>query len=167
MKAALIPFLLIASIFTALADDPGTLKKVSKETFDVPKEVEAFVEQVIKNDAAVSAHYEKLMAATKEAAGGKFSEIPFEAIEWLVKSYTQRRFTVEGGGSDKESVYLVRRQLMSAYSRGYSIPENVVAQVTVGETRLTKAGEGDRSIHVSSEITLHFDGFVKVSVTPQ
>ncbi|MEJ6579111.1 MAG: hypothetical protein QNL33_03050 [Akkermansiaceae bacterium] len=167
MKAAIIPLFLIASIFTALADDPRTVKKMSKEPFDVAKEVEAFVEQVIKKDPAISAQYEKLIAATKEEAGGKFSEQPFEAIEWLVNAYTARRFTAEGGGSDKESIYLVRRQLMSAYSRGYSIPENVIAQVTVNEASLSKPGEGDNYIHVKTELTLHFDGFVKVAVTPQ
>ena len=134
--------------------------------FDIPKEVASFVERTIKSDPDLQARYLQLIAAVKEEAGGRFSAGKFIAIEWLVPAYTSRRITAEGGGADTESVYLVQRQLISGYSRGYSVPENVVAQVTVNiHTKTRFVGRGDETQVSSRQLKLHFDGFVKVQLT--
>ena len=90
------------------------------------------------------------------------------AIEWLVPEASVE-FRDTGGTRDYEGVYLVRRQLHFGFHRGYSVPDNVVARVTVKEHQDHKPNSKSRDgfILTATKLTLHFDSFVTVQLTPK
>src|SRR6202022_3370024 len=131
MKTTLSILLLmcIASVATA-TDKPKQITKTSHRQFSIPKEVIAFVSHLVESDPDVSTQYEKLTAATKEAAGGRFKVGVFVGIEWLIPEFLLRVWETAGSRGG-EYIYLVQQQLVSGVHRGYSVDDNVVARVHV------------------------------------
>lgn len=143
-----------------------TETKTSTKEFDIPAEVVAFVEKLIESDPDLRARYAQLIAPVKEEAGGKFNTGPFVPIEWLVPEFSISRD--EHSNSEGSYVYLVKQQLVFGFSRGYSVPDNVIAQVTATETDSydpDPSNGGDR-ILAASTLSLHFDGFVDIQIRP-
>lgn len=77
------------------------------------------------------------------------------------------QFSTKLPESNYEGVYLVTSRMVCGFRRGYTIPSNVVAKVTATKHNEFKAGEGDELILVRSKLTLHFDEFVGVTLTPK
>ena len=168
MKTTILALTFFGIFITASADDARTVTKTSKRLFDIPKEVVAFVERLVATDPNVRARYAELIAPTQEEAGGRFGVGPFVAIEWLVPDASVE-FRDSGGTRDYEGIYLVRSQLHFGFHRGYSVPDNVVARVTVKEHQDHKPNlkKKDAFILTGSKLTLHFDGFVSVQLNPK
>jgi hypothetical protein len=165
VKSTIFAFVFLG-LFTAIrADDAKTETKTSNNFFDIPKEVVAFVEHLVETDSGIRTEYARLIAPTKEDAGGRFSVGPFTAIEWLVPE-TSVEFQASGGTRDYEGVYLVRRQLRIGFHHGYSVADNVVIRVTVREHQDYKPDtqKEDNFILTRTELTLHFDGFVTLQL---
>lgn len=149
--------LLLASVIRATADKPIELTKTSQTEFNIPKEVVAFVSNLIETNPEVRRQYEGLTAATREDAGGRFSMGNFVPIEWLVPNY--EGYTKDtGSSSDGEYIYLVQQQLIFGFHRGYSVEDNVVARVHV------RLHEVDPPVQNSLKMT--FEGFVTVALSP-
>ena len=168
MKTPIVALTFFGIFISALADDAKTNTKTSKHLFDVPKEVVAFVERLVETDPDIREAYAQLIAPTKEEAGGRFSVDPFVAIEWLVPEASVE-FRAPRGTRDYEGIYLVRRQLRFGMHRGYSVPENVVARVTVKEHQEHKLNPKNKDdfILTSTKLVLHFDGFVSIQLNPK
>jgi uncharacterized protein YecT (DUF1311 family) len=149
--------LLLAVVIRATADRPIELTKTSQKEFDIPKEVVAFVSNLIETNPEVRRQYERLTAATRENAGGRFSVGTFVPIEWLVPNYESNTKDT-GSSSDGEYIYLVQQQLIFGFHRGYSVEDNVVARVHV------RWHEVDPPVQNSLKMT--FEGFVTVALNP-
>jgi uncharacterized protein YecT (DUF1311 family) len=149
--------LLLAVVIRATADRPTELTKTSQKEFDIPKEVVAFVSNLIETDPEVRRQYEGLTAATKENAGGRFNVGNFVPIEWLVPNY-EGSTKDTGSSSDGEYIYLVQQQLIFGFHHGYSVEDNVVARVHV------RLHEVDPPVQNSLKMT--FEGFVTVTLSP-
>ena len=149
--------LLLAFVIRATADKPTELTKTSQTEFDIPKEVVAFVSDLIETNPEVRRQYEGLIATTKENAGGRFNVGDFVPIEWLVPNY-EGSTKDTGSSSDGEYIYLVQQQLIFGFHRGYSVEDNVVARVHV------RLHEVDPPVRNSLKMT--FEGFVTVVLNP-
>jgi hypothetical protein len=147
--------LLLATVIRAAADKPIELTKTSRTEFNLPKEVVAFVSNLIETNPVVRRQYEGLTAATKENAGGRFSVGNFVPIEWLVPNFESHAMDT-GGSSDAEYIYLVQQQLIFGFHRGYSVEDNVVARVHV---RLHEVDD-------QNSLKMTFEGFVTVALNP-
>jgi hypothetical protein len=169
MKTTLSILLLIciASVATATGK-PKQITKISHRQFNIPKEIVAFVSHLVESDPDVSTQYEKLTAATREEAGGKFAVGDFVAIEWLVPEFSVE-FGESGGTRDGEYIYLVQQQLRSGFHRGYSVDDNVVARVHVKlhEDHKPNPKKKDDFVLSSNSLELTFEGFVAVTLTPE
>ena len=153
---------MIATLVVASAEVPTTVTKESETEFDVPKEIAAFVEFLVENHPETKTKYASMIAPFKEKYGGHFRADPFVAMEWLVPEFYKRI-----PESNYEGVYLVTSRMFGGFSHGYTIPYKVAAKVTVTEHNKYKAGVGDKFILARSKLTLHFDGFVEVTLTPK
>lgn len=162
MKIPVIVLVMVATLGIADAKDATTVKKERDTAFDVPKEVVAFVKQLVEKHPETKAKHASMIAPFEEKYGGKFRAGPFVATEWLVpeSSTTLPETNYDG-------VYLVTSRMFCGFRRGYTIPYNIVAKVSVTKHSEYKAGEGDELILVRSMLTLHFDGFVDVTFTPK
>jgi hypothetical protein len=149
--------LLLAVVIRATADRPIELTKTSQKEFDIPKEVVAFVSNLIETNPGVRRQYEGLTAATRENAGGRFSVGNFVPIEWLVPNYESNTKDT-GSASDGEYIYLVQQQLIFGFHRGYSVEDNVVARVHVRWHKVDPP--------VQNSLKMTFEGFVTVALNP-
>jgi hypothetical protein len=158
--------LLLATVITASADQPNELTKTSQADFNIPKEVVAFVSNLIETNPEVRHQYEGLTAATRESAGGRFQVGHFVPIEWLVPN-VENNFKDTGGTSEAEYIYLVQQQLIFGFHHGYSVEDNVVARVHV---RLHEVDEPDPKqpdkFIGQNSLKLTFEGFVAVTLNP-
>lgn len=144
---------------------PKSTKESTKEPFDVPAEVLAFVAGLIESEPQVAAQYEELIAQTKEDAGGRFDVGPLVAIEWLVPNAYQE-FRDGKGLREGESVYLVQQPLHFGFRGGYSVDDNVVAQVRAKfEEDHGYDSVKDEYFFTKSTLTLTFEGFVTLTVS--
>jgi hypothetical protein len=143
-----------------------TETKSATSLFDIPKEVAAFTERIIESDPELRARYAQLIAPVKAEAGGHFNVGAFVPIEWLLPGSSHEALAGGGRSSETSAIYLVQRQLIFGYSGGSSVPVNVVAQVTATtHTKMEMTGEGDAMAVSSSQLTLHFDGFVDAKLS--
>jgi uncharacterized protein YecT (DUF1311 family) len=156
VKAILsILLLLLAAVLRAAADKPIELTKTSQTEFNIPKEVVAFVSNLIETNPVIRRQYEGLTAATRQNAGGRFSVGNFVPIEWLVPNFESNAKDT-GATSDGEYIYLVQQQLIFGFHRGYSVEDNVVARVHV---RLHEVDD-------QNSLKMTFEGFVTVALNP-
>ncbi|MDA7611786.1 hypothetical protein N8659_00385 [bacterium] len=162
MKIPFVVLVMIATQGIADAKDATTVKKESDTEFDVPKEVVAFVKQLVEKHPETKAKHASMIAPFEEKYGGNFRADPFVATEWLVPEYSTKL-----PETNYEGVYLVTSRMFCGFRRGYKIPYHIIAKVAVTEHSDYKAGEGDELILVRSMLTLHFDGFVDVTFTPK
>ena len=155
----------IATLGIASAEEMTTVTKESETKFDLPKEVVAFVNQLIEKHPETKAKYGAIIAPLVESVGGphRFTAEPFIATEWRAEAGRRRDLTE----ANYKGVYLVVSKLSCFASRGYLVPDPVVAKVTVTEHTRGKVGENDGFIFLSSKLTLHFEGFVEVSLIPK
>ena len=160
MRIAATVLATIATLCIAVGDDLTTVTKESEAEFDVPKEVVAFVNQLIAKHPETKAKYAAIIAPLEEAFGGphRVTAEPFIATEWRAEAGHRRDLTE----SNYEGVYLVVSKLSCGVSRGYSIPDPVVAKVTVTERSRGRVAKNDEFIFLGSKLTLQFDGFVEV-----
>ncbi len=158
--------LLLATVISAAADKPNELTKTSQAEFNIPKEVVAFVSNLIETNPEVRNQYEKLTAATRESAGGRFQVGDLVPIEWLVPN-VENNFRDTSGTSDAEYVYLVQQQLIFGFHHGYSVEDNVVARVHVKlhEVEEPDPTQQDKVIFQNS-LKMTFEGFVTVTLNP-
>jgi hypothetical protein len=147
--------LFLAAVMRAAADKPTELTKTSQTEFNIPKEVVAFVSNLIETNPVIRRQYEGLTAATRENAGGRFSVGNFIPIEWLVPNF-ESNANDTGATSDGEYIYLVQQQLIFGFHRGYSVEDNVVARVHV---RLHEVDD-------QNSLKMTFEGFVTVALNP-
>jgi Protein of unknown function (DUF1311). len=158
-------WILLLFAFTTAAADKKEITKSSRTEFDIPKEVTAFVSNLVETDPEIRSQYKKLTAATEEEAGGRFQVGDFVAIEWLVPNF-QNNFTDTGGTRDAEYVYLVQRQLIFGFHHGYCVKDNVVTRVHVAlhEEDEPDPKQKDKFVVRNSSLKLTFDGFVAVTL---
>ena len=157
-----ISFLLLAFVIRATADKPIELTKTSQTELDIPKEVVAFVSNLIETNPEVRRQYEGLTAATRENAGGRFRVGNFVPIEWLVPNF-ENNIKDTGGSSDAEYIYLVQQQLIFGFHRGYSVEDNVVARVHVRWHEVDEPDLKQRDKFISqNSLRMTFEGFVTV-----
>jgi uncharacterized protein YecT (DUF1311 family) len=156
-------FVLLYVAFTSAAAGTKEITKTSRGEFNLPKEIVAFVSNLVETDPEVRNQYKKLTAATEEEAGGRFNVGDFVAIEWLVPN-VENNFNDAGGTSDAEYVYLVKRQLIFGFHHGYSVNDNVVARVHVAlhEEDEPDPKQKDKFAVRSSSLKMTFEGFVTV-----
>lgn len=144
---------------------PGAtpLKKTSNSAFDVYDEAKAYVRKLVETDREVGAQW-KAHEAVARARTGRISTGPWIATQWLVPNF---EFNTRSG-RDAEYVILVRQALREAQVDGYVVEDNVVARVRAKlhedvEENPQKAGE---FVTTKAELTLTFEGFVRVTFPP-
>ncbi len=158
------------SASSSFADSELELSKTSSKEFDVATEVRGFVQSLIARNPQVKARFEELTAEARAEAGGRFSLGKLNVIEWLVPNF-ENRFQGGKGERDGEYVFLVQQQLVSGFHHGYSVADNVTSQVRVILHSEFREDQGDPSakegfVLTSNELTMKFEGFVTVSISP-
>lgn len=145
--------------------------KTSGKEIDVPAEVAKFVQTLVAENADVKAQFDKLTAAARQEAGGRFSVGNIKAVEWLVPSY-ENNFRSGHGERASEQLFLVQQQLISGFHHGYSITRNVMSQVRTtlhSEFREDPTDPKAKNgfVLTSNKLTMKFEGFVTVTITPR
>lgn len=168
MKNALLALSFLLSLPALAASPTKTRTLTATKEFDVPKQVTAFVTNLIDKDKDVAAKFEKLSAKVREEAGGRFSVGEPVAILWRVPSFTGE-FEEKGGKRDGEYVYLVNQSLVAGYHRGYAIDDSVVAKVRVKlhEDYAPKPRSQGDYVLTKTQLTLTFEGFVALEEKPR
>lgn len=157
-SACLATFALVAHVSAA-----APLTKTSAKSFDLYDEVADYVRKLVETDKAVAAQWNAQAAGARQRTG-RVSTGPWVPIQWLVVNFEQNVRT----GKDAEYVYLAKQALREAQVDGYVVEDNVVARIKVKlhEDLKENPAKPDDFVTAKAELTMEFDGFVRVKFNP-
>jgi hypothetical protein len=140
--------------------------RTTSEKLDSERESLVFTRSLIEHNPDVRASFESLAEPAKSEAGGRFRLGKWQIIAWRTPSYTGD-FHADEGRRDAEILYLVFIPLYRGYHRGYSVDEQVVAQISAKQNQIfTRTGDDEWSLK-SDTLTLTFEGFVQPEFSRQ